>query len=76
MAEQTYTEWVVNYYTSGRYKLERKGQAFCNDFIEFPWPELYYAEGEGQAEEMIADWLYYNSYYNNIDGFIMPRKVQ
>lgn len=52
----TLQEWLCDYYNN-REQYERLGQAFCNDFIRFSWPELYYEEDDDEALTFIAIWL-------------------
>lgn len=49
----------------------RLGQAFCNDFIKEPWPELFYEEDELTAEIVIKNWLTRHHYYAT-----MPPKIK
>lgn len=51
-----WSEWYVNYMTN-RMNQERLGQAFCNDFIRYPWPELYYCENAYESYNLIWNLL-------------------
>lgn len=51
-----YYKWRYNYYLN-RSGQDRLGQAFCNDFVDFSLPELYYEEDDNVAEEMILTFL-------------------
>lgn len=66
MAHKAYDKWKVKVKP-----LERLGQAFCNNFIKSPWPELFYEENETKAEVMIKEWLTNNHYYAT-----MPPKLK
>lgn len=63
-------EWFNDYYKNHA-KHERLGQAFVNDFIKQPWPELFYNNDIAKCLIMIENWLHQNQYY--VD---MPQKVQ
>lgn len=58
--QQWYNDWLKNRATT-----ERVGQAFCNDFIVSPWPDLFYAN-HGKAIGMITEWLESNQYYDKL----------
>lgn len=49
----------------------RLGQAFCNDFLREPYPELYYEVDDKKAEQMIKEWLTLHHYYAT-----MPPKLK
>ncbi len=60
----TYYAWLQNYYSNR--KSERLGQAFCNDFIKGPWPELFYELDMKKAEAIISKWLFDNHYMKDM----------
>nr|DAH57286.1 MAG TPA: hypothetical protein [Caudoviricetes sp.] len=64
-----YQTWLSDYFANR--KTERLGQAFCNDFIKQPWPELYYEEDVNKAETEIYYWLCDNQYIEQL-----PQKVR
>jgi len=64
---QTFSNWLYSYYKNP--KGERIGQAFVNDFIKEPWPELFYCENYEESAEMILEWLSSHCYV-----FTMPKK--
>ena len=50
---------------------QRMGQWFCNNYIDEPWPELYYEEDIVMAIRKIDTWLTVNGYERK-----MPKCVQ
>ena len=36
---------------------ERFGQWFCNRYIDYPWPELFYEDRDVYAIAMVDKWL-------------------
>ena len=68
----TFSDWVADW--SKNRPQERLGQAFVNDFVKEPFPELYYARDEDHdyTKSLIQDWLdrYHYSYEN------MPQKIE
>lgn len=64
----TYYAWLQDYFQNR--KSERLGQAFCNDFIKRPWPELFYETDLKKAEVIIGKWLLDNHYVNDIPQLI------
>ncbi len=48
----------------------RLGQRFCNDYIKYAWPELFYERDDGKASEMIWEWLKDHDYIESL-----PEKV-
>ena len=46
-----YNAFVLRYY-GGFYPLLRFGQAFVNEFVNGPDPDLFYEEDEGKAKEV------------------------
>lgn len=63
-------EWYKEWATTRQH--ERIGQAFCNDFIKKPWPELFYEEDHQKAILTIWQWVRDNCY--SLDR--MPAKHQ
>lgn len=61
----TYYAWLQDYFQNR--KSERLGQAFCNDFIKGPWPELFYETDLKKAEAIIGKWLLDNHYINDMN---------
>lgn len=51
-----WSRWYVDYITN-RMKQERLGQAFCNDFIRYSWPQLYYCEDAYESYNLIWNLL-------------------
>lgn len=51
-----WNDWYINY-MSTRIKTERLGQAFCNDFVSYSWPDLYYCVDQYDAYGKIWDLL-------------------
>lgn len=45
---------------------QRLGQAFVNQFIRHPWPELFYEEDEQKALNMIKQWLQNHCYFDTM----------
>ena len=68
MPEQTYYKWFQNWDQARPF--ERLGQAFINDFIRIPWPELYYCEDNEKAGRIIYMYLSDHCYWPE-----MPPKV-
>lgn len=64
-----YIQWYSTWHLKRKH--ERLGQAFVNDFIKSPWPELFYETDERVANGMIVDWLVAHQYYPNL-----PEKCQ
>ena len=64
----TYYTWLQNYFQNR--KSERLGQAFCNDFIKGPWPELFCETDLKKAEAMIGKWLLDNHYMKDMPQLI------
>lgn len=64
----TYYAWLQDYFQNRR--SERLGQAFCNDFIKGPWPELFYETDLKKAEAMIGKWLLDNHYMKDMPQLI------
>lgn len=60
----TYAKWFLNWRANR--KTERLGQAFINDFVRDPWPELYYQQHEHLADLMIREYLMDLCYYPNV----------
>lgn len=59
----TFYEWEQMHVSS--MTSERYGQAFCNEFIKAPWPEIFYAD-TATARSMIVQWLIDNHYWPNV----------
>lgn len=57
----TFQEWLDDYWAN-RSVSERLGQAFCNDFIEKGWPDLYYENTVSVAMTKIEGWLHAHHY--------------
>lgn len=68
MQELTYYKWFQEWSDSRPF--ERLGQAFINDFIRIPWPELYYCTDNEKAGRMIYLYLSDHCYWPE-----MPQKV-
>lgn len=64
----TYYEWY-NHWKLNR-PHERLGQAFCNDYIKQPWPELYHCTSDERAGQIIYYYLTDHCYFPN-----MPDKL-
>jgi len=75
----TLGEWLNDYYTNRKQKYnekgflqgERLGQAFVNDFVKTPWPDLFYQEDVDKSMESILSYLNYYQYYD-----CMPEKIK
>lgn len=65
----TYREWLKDYWEN-RSKTERLGQAFWNDFIVTPWPDLYYCTELAKASHLLEMWLHDHHYYTTL-----PEKI-
>lgn len=59
-----YVEWYVNW--KNNRKTERLGQAFCNDFIKIPWPELYHCVDDERSGQIIYYYLTDHQYWPNM----------
>lgn len=68
MPELTYYKWFQEWSDSRPF--ERLGQAFVNDFIRNPWPQLYYCTDNEKAGRMIYLYLSDHCYWPE-----MPPKV-
>ena len=66
----TFNEWLEDW----KYNrpCERLGQAFVNDFVKEPFPELYYTEDNDHALRLIEEWLLRYD-YNYVN---MPQKIK
>lgn len=60
----TYAKWFLNWRANRQ--TERLGQAFVNDFVQEPWPELYYETKEHVADCLIREYLMDLCYYPNV----------
>lgn len=65
---QTYQQWKADFKQNRPY--ERLGQAFVNDYIKGVWPELFYTNDEGKAQQMIMDYLNQMQYWPNMPEVI------
>jgi len=64
-------QWLTDFYQNRKeQQCMRLGQAFCNDFIYKPFPELYYEKDEQKAVDTISKWLYDHNYLTTL-----PRKI-
>jgi hypothetical protein len=52
--EKQVSAWIVNYWRSGRNKIEPFGQAFCNDH-NLTNPDLFNETSEEKAVQIIID---------------------
>lgn len=55
-----YTKWFANWSDN---RTERLGQAFVNDFIRIPWPDLYYCTDDVIASREIYKYLERHCYW-------------
>lgn len=62
-----YRIWETNW-TLTR-KTERLGQAFVNDFIKKPWPELFYETNPFKCRSMITQYLMDHQYFPNVPEY-------
>lgn len=53
---------------------ERLGQWFCNRFITYSWPELYYADHD-EAFLLISEWLTQHQYEDTIPPYTQDWKM-
>lgn len=60
----TYYEWFAKW--KAERKHERLGQAFCNDFIKMPWPELYHCTDDERSAQIIYYYLTDYCYWPNM----------
>lgn len=63
-----FSQWEVNWAIHRHH--ERLGQAFVNDFVKTPWPELFYEPDTIKAKQMIIAFLKDNCYYPNLPQLI------
>lgn len=60
----------LNQFEQREYKGERLGQRFCNEYIKYPWPELFYEKDYEKAVALITEYLVKLHYYP-----MVPNKI-
>lgn len=61
-----------DYNREGRPHL-RLGQYFCNEYVKYSWPELYYEEDNRKAIRMITTYLTHYQYENELPAKVIRK---
>lgn len=63
---QTIDAWIAAHHATKANVGQRLGQAFVNQFISQPMPDLFYERNDKAAEAVIRQWMVDHQYYNTL----------